>query len=132
MTGSMSIGINILTAEPGELDALRTAIREYKRLRKDLQDAYVYRIASAREHPYAIFQSVRRDRRAFTLFAFAHGMRNWDLMMPYFRMRGLIRDAIYICEDGRRMTGEALMQIGVPLSLKGDCASSMDVWRIEE
>ncbi len=128
MTGSMSIGINILTATEEEMAALKKAIAEYKRLRGDLQDAYVYRIASAREHPYALFEYVRRDRKAFTLFAFAHGMRNWDLMLPRFRMRGLIPDAVYVCEDGRRMTGEALMQFGLPLSLKGDCDSVMSVW----
>ena len=106
-------------------------IAEFKRLRGDLQDAYVYRIASATQHPYALFQYVRRDRKAFTLFSFAHGMRCWDLPMPRFRMRGLLPDAVYVCEDGRRMTGEALMNIGVEVSLKGDCDSRMDVWRME-
>ena len=68
MTGSMSIGINLLTAPQEELDELKKAIAEFKRLRGDLQDAYVYRIASATQHPYALFQYVRRDRKAFTLF----------------------------------------------------------------
>ena len=131
MTGSMSIGINLLTAPQEELDELKKAIAEFKRLRGDLQDAYVYRIASATQHPYALFQYVRRDRKAFTLFSFAHGMRCWDLPMPRFRMRGLLPDAVYVCEDGRRMTGEALMNIGVEVSLKGDCDSRMDVWRME-
>ena len=130
MTGSMSIGINILTASEEEMAALRQAIVDFKRLRGDLQDAYVYRIASALEHPYAIFQYVRRDRKAFTLFAFAHGMRNWDLMLPRFRMRGLIPGAVYECEDGRKMTGEALMNFGVQLKLRGDCDSVMDVWHL--
>ena len=131
MTGSMSIGINLLTAPQEELDELKKAIAEFKRLRGDLQDAYVYRIASATRHPYALFQYVRRDRKAFTLFAFGHGMRCWDLPMPRFRMRGLLPDAVYVCEDGRRMTGEALMNIGVEVLLKGDCDSRMDVWRME-
>ena len=130
MTGSMSIGLNLLTATAEEKEALRQAIADYKRLRGDLQDAYVYRIASAREHPYALFQYVRRDRRAFTLFAFAHGMRNWDRMLPRFRMRGLLPDAVYECEDGRQMTGEALMCFGLSLALKGDCDSVMSVWHI--
>lgn len=132
MTGSMSIGINLLTASQEELDELKKGIAEFKRLRGDLQDAYVYRIASATRHPYALFQYVRRDRKAFTLFAFGHGMRCWDLPMPRFRMRGLLPDAVYVCEDGRRMTGEALMNIGVEVPLKGDCDSRMDVWRLEK
>lgn len=128
MTGSMSIGINLLTADQETMEKLKDGIAEFKRLRADLQDAYVYRIASATEHPYAIFQYVRRDRKTFTLFAFAHGMRNWDLAMPRFRMRGLLPDAVYRCEDGRQMTGEALMNIGISVSLKGDFDSLMSVW----
>lgn len=132
MTGSMSIGINLLTASPQELDELKHAIAEFKRLRGDLQDAYVYRIASATQHPYALFQYVKRDRTSFTLFSFAHGMRCWDLPLPRFRMRGLIPNALYVCEDGRCMTGEALMNIGVEVTLKGDCDSRMDVWHMKD
>ncbi len=128
MTGSMSIGLNILTISEEERKALAQAIRRFKILRKDLQNAYVYRIASAHDHPYTVFQYVRRDRKAFTLFAFAHGMHNWDLILPRFRMRGLISEASYECEDGRIMTGEALMNFGISVSLKGDCASIMEVW----
>jgi alpha-galactosidase len=130
MTGSMSIGINLLTAPEEELEALRQGVCEFKRLRPDLQDAYVYRIASATRNPYALFQYVRRDRKAFTLFAFAHGMRCWDLATPRFAMRGLIADALYEDEHGNSMTGDALMNIGLPVHLKGDCDSLMSVWRI--
>ena len=131
LTGSLSIGINLLTASDEELARLREAIADYKRLRADLQDAYVYRIASARAHPYAVFQYVRRDRGAFTLFVFAHGLHTRDLPLPRFRMRGLIPGAVYVCDDGRRMTGEALMQHGIAVSLRGDYAAAVLVWRRE-
>ena len=130
MTGSMSIGINLLTAPPEELAALKQAVTDFKRLRPDLQDAYVYRIASAVAHPYALFQYVRRDREAFTLFAFAHGMRCWDLPLPRFRMRGLLAHGMYVDEHGNRMTGDALMNIGLPLALAGDYQSLMTTWRL--
>lgn len=132
MTGSMSIGVNLLTADQEELEILKQAITDFKQRRGDLQDAYVYRIASATEHPYALFQYVRRDRKAFTLFAFAHGMRYWDLSMPRFPMRGLIAHAVYEDEQGARMTGEALMNIGLLLRLKGDCDSYMMAWHMIE
>ena len=100
MTGWMSIGINLLTAPQSELEQLRAAVAEFKL------------------------------RRAFTLFAFAHGMHAWNLAIPRLRMRGLIPDALYTCEDGRQMTGEALMHYGLPLRLKGDCDSHMERWSI--
>ena len=59
-------------------------------------------------------------------------MRNWDLRLPRFRMRGLLPQAVYRCEDGREMTGEALMGYGLALALKGDCASVMSVWHLKE
>ncbi|MCQ2445696.1 MAG: alpha-galactosidase [Clostridia bacterium] len=132
MTGSMSIGINLLTADEETKSELKRVIARFKTLRGDLQNAYVYRIASAYEHPYALFEYVRRDRKAFTLFAFGHGMRAWDLRLPRFRMRGLIPDAVYVSEDGKEMTGEALMQIGLTVSFKGDYASAMSVWKLKE
>ena len=90
------------------------------------------RVASAAEHPYALFQYLRRDRKAFTLFAFAHGLRQHDLPLPHLRMRGLIPEKVYRCEDGRMMTGEALMEIGVTVDLEADCGAKMNVWRAEE
>ncbi len=129
MTGSMSIGVNLLTAAESELATLRLATAEFKRLRPDLQDAYVYRIASATEHPWAAFGYVRRDREAFTLFVFAHGVRAWDLYPPRFQLRGLKPEAVYEDDTGLRMTGDALMNIGLRVVLKGDYQSRMWTWR---
>ena len=41
MTGSMSVGINLLTAAPETLDRLREALAHSKTVRADLQNAYV-------------------------------------------------------------------------------------------
>lgn len=132
MAGSLSIGVNILTASEETLAKLKQAVADYKKYRADLQDAYVYRIASARKNPYALFQYVRRDRKVFTLFAFAFGMRNWDLQQPKFKMRGLIPDAVYVCENGDEKTGESLMNFGLELNMRGDCYSSMSIWKMKE
>ncbi len=120
MTGSMSIGINLLQSSAEELAALREATAAFKQVRPDLQDAYVYRIASALEHPYSVLQYVRRDGGAFSVFAFGHGMRHWDKILPRFRMRGLVPDRTYVEDSGLRMSGSALMNLGLSLSLRGD------------
>lgn len=116
MTGSMSIGIDLLKASEEELEKLKKATEAFKPIRQNLQNSYVYRIASAWDNPYAIFEYCTRDRSSFTVFAFGHGLNRWDYHMPNFRMRGLIPDAIYEC-DGIQMTGSALMNIGIKLSL---------------
>ena len=128
MTGSMSVGINLLKSDQEELDALKAALVRFKELRPALQDAYVYRIASANENRYSVLQYTKRDRSQFTVFAFGHGMHQWDKQLPRFKMRGLDPEAVYT--DGQyRMTGKALMTLGVKVSLRGDYSSQVQTWK---
>lgn len=131
MTGSMSVGINLLQCSQEELDALKNILTEFKKVRPALQDAYVYRIASALEKPYAVFQYVKRDRSQFSVFAFGHNIRYWDAQLPLFRMRGLIPEATYVCGDVK-MSGSALMNVGIDVSLVGDYDSKMLTFVKEE
>ncbi len=128
MTGSFSVGINLLKCSDSELDEIKAAVARFKELRPALQDAYVYRIASANEHPYQVLEYVKRDRSEFTVFAFGHGLRQWDKQLPRFRMRGLEPDALYASGE-LRMSGSALMGLGVKLPLRGDYASLVRTWR---
>ncbi|MBR5025598.1 MAG: alpha-galactosidase, partial [Victivallales bacterium] len=119
MTGSMSIGIDLLKASQETLDELRAATSYFKTVRADLQDSYVYRITSARRYSYCVWQYVRRDRKTFGLFGFTHGSREWEIVrQPRFKMRGLLPDAIYTAEDGTAYTGRELMSIGLSLPFK--------------
>lgn len=128
MTGSLSVGINLLKSGQEELDALKEATMRFKELRPALQDAYVYRIASANEGRYSILQYTKRDRSQFTVFAFGHGLHQWDKQLPRFKMRGLDPKSIY--SDGTyKVTGKALMEIGIEISLRGDYASGIYTWK---
>lgn len=130
MTGSMSIGINLLQSDQTELDTLRDAVSCFKTIRPALQDAYVYRIGSANEHPYSVLQYTKRDRSQFTLFAFAHGMHQWDKQLPRFRMRGLDPNAVYVSKSGNKLSGAALMNSGIALDMFGDYYSHIETWRV--
>jgi len=132
MTGSMSIGVNILQSSQEELDALRDAVTYFKTIRPALQDSYVYRISSVYEHPYQVLEYCKRDGTQFTAFAFGHGMHQWDKQMPLFRMRGLKADGIYVSEKGERRSGASLMSIGIMMNLRGDYASTTSTWRLEK
>jgi len=121
MTGSMSIGINLLKAPEEELRTLKEAVTHFKTLRHVIHDCYVYRINCS--GPWAIFQYLKRDRKAFTLFCFGHNL-HCRQKSPLLRMRGLIPEAVY--SDGQlSMTGEALMNFGIPVSLRGDYESKV-------
>ncbi len=128
MTGSMSVGVNLLKCDDGQLDELADAVSRFKEIRSGLQDAYVYRIASAFEHPYLVLEYLKRDRSEFTLFAFGHGMHHSDKQLPFFRMRGLTEDAVYECGN-IKMSGRALMSLGVQIQLQGDYSSKVMTFR---
>ncbi|MBR6587983.1 MAG: GH36 C-terminal domain-containing protein, partial [Kiritimatiellae bacterium] len=98
---------------------MKKAVQHYKEIRSCTNNAYVYRIASKREHPYAVFEYVKRDRSEFTLFAFGHGIIQPNRYPPLLKMRGLDPDSIYACEN-KKMSGKALMNIGIKVELKGD------------
>ena len=119
MTGSMSVGINLLTAAPETLDRLREALGYFKTVRADLQNAYVYTLVSGENHTYTVFEYLRRDRRSVSVFVFGHPVREWT-RVPALRLRGLIPDALYRDEAGNTYTGEALMKVGLRVSLFGD------------
>ncbi|NLG13247.1 MAG: hypothetical protein GX561_03440 [Lentisphaerae bacterium] len=125
MTGSMSLGIDLLKASQDTLDQLKKATDEFKIVRPALQDAYVYRIASATQTPYTIWQYVKRDRTEFGLFAFVNDLRHWDkLQMPRFKMRGLLPGKIYRDQDNDEYTGAELMNIGIKVDFpKNDYSS---------
>lgn len=130
MMGSMSIGINLLTSPPDELAELKEWLSHFKLLRPDLQNAWVYQLASAYDGPWAIFQYVNRQRTSATVFAFGHGM-NFRQKLPLIRLRGLLADAVYCCDDCQKMSGAGLMNRGIQIDLRGDYASYVMTWRME-
>jgi alpha-galactosidase len=122
MTGSMSIGIDLLKTSREELNVIKEAVREFKIQRPIIHDCYVYRISCS--GPWVIFQYLKRDRKSFVLFCFGHGLYCRQ-RLPLLRMRGLIPEAVYSTTEGLAMSGEALMNLGLPVQLRGDYASSV-------
>lgn len=119
MTGSMSVGLNLLKVPDETLNRLREAIARFKTFRADLQNAYVYTLISAENHPYAVFEYLRRDRRSVSVFVFGLSVHNWTRIPP-LRLHGLMPDALYFDDKGTPHTGRELMNIGLRVSLSGD------------
>ena len=139
-TGSLSIGANLLTCGAEYLTALKKSIAQFKLEREDLQNSYIYHLLSAREGAYTVWQYVRRDRRAFTLFGFCYGRHYPDTRLHRIQMAGLCPDTVYECvadencpqEIGKRYTGRTLMQIGLQLPIEENFAAMRRVFRVVE
>lgn len=133
MTGSMSVGINLLKASVEELASIKNYLQEYKKIRDITQNAYVYRLASAFDNRYAVWEYLKRDKSEAIIFAFAHGMNFRDIP-PRMRLRGLIPEKKYrvngiehYFKDECReevpeyiSQGDALMNFGILIELRGD------------
>ena len=94
MTGSMSVGINLLKAPAEEIAEIKNYLDEYKRIRNITQNAYVYRLASAFDNSYTVWEYLKRDKSAAIIFVFAHGM-NFRDVPPRMRLRGLNVEKMY-------------------------------------
>lgn len=133
MTGSMSVGINLLKASNAELDDIKKYIAQYKEIRNVTQFSYVYRLSSAFENSYTVWEYLHRDRNRAIIFVFGHGM-NFRDVPPRMRLRGLDKDKNYkisgvehYFEDSVReelspyiSKGDALMNFGILVEPRGD------------
>lgn len=124
MTGSMSIGFNILTATEVELVQTKAAITYYKAIRPILHNAYVYKLSSAVECQTVAWQYTARDRRSAVLFLFAHGL-HYGEGLTHVRPLGLLADGVYEAE-GKWYYGDTLMSYGLAIDRpKGDYYSKI-------
>ena len=105
MTGSMSIGVNLLKISQEELDEIKEYVKQYKQIREITQNAYVYRLSSAFENPYTVWEYLKRDRTEAIIFVFAHGM-NFRNSPPRMRLRGLDPKKRYIVSGVGNYQGE--------------------------
>lgn len=130
MTGSMSVGVNILTAPQKELDELKKYLKQYKEIRHITQNAYLYRLSSMYNSNVAAWEYLARDGSEAVVFVFGHGL-NYRQIIPLLKLRGLEKDALYTVEgessypilpkrEPRTVHGDTLMNNGIRAFPNGD------------
>lgn len=143
MTGCMSVGINILKSPQEELDELQKYLAEYKGIRHIIHNAYLYRLSSAFENSYTVWEYLARDKKEAIIFVFAHNM-NFHELVPRIRLRGLDKNKQYRVSgevkcvfdtltepiDSRVVHGDSLMNFGLRIEPTGDYYSQ--IIKIEE
>lgn len=124
MTGSMSIGIDLIKCTQEDILQIRDQVSAFKRIRETVQSSYVLRLKSVYDGNISALEYLRRDGKEAILFVFGHGLRYMEGELT-LRLRGLQADAMYETRDGRAFSGTALMNKGVKVSLTGDYASKV-------
>ena len=121
MTGSMSVGINLLDISDDTFNALKNYLVRFKSMRADLHNSYVYRLKSAfddKNGNLAIWQYAERTGKAHYVFVFASGVTNRD-RLNRIKLRGLDANTKYLC-DGKVYHGETLTEYGLNIEPYGD------------
>ena len=114
MTGSMSVGFNLLTVPQSDIDEIKEHLKFYKTIRPVLHNAYFYRLSSVYKSNVAIWQYVARDDSKSVVFVFAHNQRfgdGWD----FVKLQGLCPTAKYSV-NGEIFSGDTLMKWGLKIN----------------
>ena len=126
MTGSMSIGVDLLTASEEDVEFIREQVAYYKTIRPTLHKSYVYKLSMPTDQNTFAWQYLARDRKNAVIFVFSHGIKYADGLRVVYPM-GLISDKKYEV-DGKVYSGDTLMKFGVTFEkdrIKGDYYSKI-------
>ena len=126
MLGSLAIGKDLTICDEKELAEIRSYTDFYKKIRHVTHFGDFYRLASAREKSYAVFEYVLPDRSEAVVFVLGTSQQFGD-SLPFFRIPGLSPEACYELtvhggesEEKRIISGQGAATVGVRLELTGD------------
>jgi alpha-galactosidase len=134
MMGWLATSLPLDTLTPEQLAEVKDYFTLFKQIRHVTCQGEIHRLASLREHPYAAFQFVLPDAGEALLFVFGHGLRFGE-SIPDLRLEALDAAKTYdVTVYGKQkqaedrikpqglgsLSGCALMEIGVPVKLRGD------------
>ena len=125
MMGSLAIGENLAESTDEELDEIAALVKRHKELRHITHLGEIYRLASAWEEPYAVFEYVLPDQSEAVVFAYGQSMQYSRKVTRRIRLGGLDPNALYDVEGFGVRSGAGLMHVGLQIPLEGDmdCAA---------
>lgn len=140
MMGWLATSLPLDQATPDELAEVKGYFELFKQIRHVTCQGELHRLASLNDHPFAAFEFVLPDASEAVLFAFGHGLQ-FSERAPNFLLEALSPETLYDVNvsgahpspkdiyatktklPSRRLSGRALMEIGIPADLYGDCDS---------
>ena len=119
MSGVLGIGNDIAKWEKEEIDIAKAKITLYKNIRETIHNGRLYRLSSPFESNRAILQFNSDDKNKSVIFCYKledhlKGSTSYPYQKKYFKLMGLIPDALYKIDDGNEIfKGSDLMNIGI-------------------
>ncbi|WP_042166042.1 alpha-galactosidase [Paenibacillus gorillae] len=127
MMGGLGIGANIGKWSPEEMEEAGKFVELYKEIRHVVQEGELYRLQSLRDSHVSATQYVSADGGEAVAFAFLQS-HHFGNSLTMLRLQGLDPEAAYevsgAAPEGTGVFhGSNLMNIGLPISWRGDYAS---------
>ena len=124
MLGSLAIGHNLFDCTPEQLKEMKDYVDLYKEIRPITHRGDFYQLLSPRTNRRAACLYVSKDKSDAVLFVLGQSMQFRDVL-PNIRPQGLDPDTVYQVDGYKPMSGSGLMNIGVPVRLRGDFDSKL-------
>ncbi len=127
---------NKMTAE--EVAFAKKCVADYKRIRNVVQQGDLYRLVSPYGSSYAALMYVNEAKTHAVVYVWGLTRGNWSDFPAPIRPQGLAADKTYTLKEinvlknkfhtrvnGKKLGGDALMTMGVPVRLSGDYDSAV-------
>ena len=128
MNGQFGFELDLAKISDEELKLAKEGIEKYKSLRDTVHFGDMYRLMSPFDGNDSVIEYISKDKKQVVVF------RGNTLAEPYgaykfAKLCALEPDAVYEdCEKGISMTGEALMNVGIPFMSPKDFESEIYVF----
>ena len=122
--GNFGFELDLAKLSRVELDTARELVEHAKRIRNLTREGTFWRLLSPFEGSQTAWSFVSENQKEVLLYVY--GALSVPNTAPLrVRLRGLLSEAWYETEDGRRYHGAALMHQGITVFLRGDFDSSV-------
>jgi len=129
MMGGLGIGANISHWSDAEVAEAKQYVELYKQIRHVITEGSLHRLLSFREGDLAASQYISQDGQEVVVFAFQQA-QYFGYAEKRLVLQQLDPGAIYVVQgeagaEDRAWHGSTLMNLGLPLTLRGDYASEL-------
>ncbi len=127
LCGQLGYELNLATLTEDDKEEVKKQIADYRRLETVFHSGDLYRIITPLGSDVAVNQFISEDKNTVIVCTYVIRAKP-NNVFKYAKLQGLDSDAVYIDADGRKYSGEYLMNFGLRISADADYKSEILVF----